>query len=379
MPQVIEINDICALEPFRSDWHRLLAKTRGASFFQTPEWLETYWRYYGEGQKLRLLVVEDQAEMLGIVPLTVAREASRLGRLRVLTYPLHDWGSFYGPIGRDTTAVLISALRHVAETPRDWELLDLRYVPGDDADGERTPMAMEAAGMPARVGTWKEAAIIDLTPGWEAYWDGLESKMRNNLRRQLKRLEATGPVELLRHRPRGEEQGDGDPRFDLYDQCVAIARISWQGNSPTGTTLSHPGVRDYFREVHAVAARLGCVDMNLLTAGGEPVGFGYNYHYRGSVEGIRIGYDPRFAQAGAGNLLYWRMLEDGCARGDRRFDMGVGSLAIKRFWYTHTAPSYRYTYYPATALRAQLLRWKHALFGSRIREEVPLAKKQLAG
>jgi CelD/BcsL family acetyltransferase involved in cellulose biosynthesis len=214
--------------------------------------------------------------------------------------------------------------------------------------------------------------------GWEAYWASRESKVRNNLRRHQKRINELGQVELIRHRPAGAAAGDADPRYDLYDQCVEIAKISWQGMSANGTTLSHPGVAPFFREVHDIAARLGCLDMNLLTIDGRPMGFGYNYIYRGALEGIRIGYDPQYAKAGAGNVLYLLMFQDCFARGDRLFDMGIGSLDVKRFWWTHTAASHRYTHYPLGAPRAQLMRLKHWLFGSRIRTEVPLSETQLA-
>lgn len=378
MHQILEINDIAQVGDYRAAWHQLLAETRGASFFQTPEWLEIYWKYYGAGQKLRLLIVLDQATPIGIVPLTVAREPTRLGRLKVLTYPLHDWGSFYGPIGKEPTVALTAAMYHIAHTRRDWEVLDFRYVANEGVDAGRTMNALEAAGLPATESFWKETALIDLNMGWDAYWASRESKVRNNLRRHQKRIKEIGEIELIRHRPLGEALGDAEPRYDLYDQCVKIASVSWQGTSTNGTTLSHPGVRDFFRESHAVAARLGCLDMNLLKAGEQWVGFGYNYQYRGHVEGIRIGYDPQYTKMGAGNVLYLTMLQDSFERGDLQFDMGIGSLDIKRFWWTHTAKSYRYTHYPLAAPRAQLLRLKHWLFGSNIQTEVPLSETQLA-
>lgn len=378
MPHVLEINDIAQVADYRQAWHYLLAETRGASFFQTPEWLELYWQFFGADQKLRLLVVIDQGTPIGIVPLTVAREPTRLGRLRVLTYPLHDWGSFFGPVGKETTATLALVMQHIAHTRRDWEVLDLRYVASENGAAQRTQTALEVAGLEAHESVWKETALLDLSMGWDAYWASRESKVRNNLRRHQKRLAELGDVELIRHRPRGEAFGDSEPRFDLFDRCVQIASISWQGTSTNGTTLSHPGVRDYFRAMHAVAARVGCLDMNLLKAGEQWVGFGYNYAYKGQLEGIRIGYDPQYTKMGAGNVLYLSMLQDSFARGDTQFDMGIGSLDVKRFWYTHTAKSYRYTHYPITAPRAQLLRLKHWLFGSNIRTEVPLSEAQLA-
>jgi CelD/BcsL family acetyltransferase involved in cellulose biosynthesis len=128
-----------------------------------------------------------------------------------------------------------------------------------------------------------------------------------------------------------------------------------------------------------VAARLGCLDLNLIKVNGEPIAFGYNYIYNGALVGLRIGYDPKFAKAGVGNVLYLLTFEDSFRRGDTQFDMGVGSLEMKRWWWTRTVQSYRYTHYPLSAPRAQLLRLKHWLFGSRVRDEVPLAEMHVAG
>ncbi len=362
MTDIIEINRIEALGEHRKAWQALWNETRCATFFQTLEWLEVYWKHFGADKKLRALLAFDRSQLIGIMPLVVTREQTRLGRLAVLTYPLHDWGSFYGPIGRDTTATLTSALAHIARTRRDWELLDIRFVQRDGLDEQRTPGALAAAGFQARESVWNETALLDMTMGWEAYWASRESKVRNNLKRHQKRLLELGQFEHVRFRPPGEAQGDGDPRFDLYDVCVDLALRSWQGQSTTGTTLSHPVVREYLRETHAAAARLGCVDVNLLSIDGTPIGFGYNYIAHGALQGLRVGYDPHYAKAGVGNMLYLYTLQDSFARGDKLFDLGVGTLDIKRFWWTSTAKSYRYTYYPLLAPRAQFLRFKHWLF-----------------
>lgn len=364
MAEVVEINRIEELGDFRQEWHRLWGETRGATFFQSLEWLEVYWKHFGAAQKLRVLLVCDRKELLGIVPLAVQRDPTRLGQLRVLTYPLHSWGTFYGPIGRDTTASLALVCEHLAHTARDWELLDLRFVDRDGVDGLRTKTCLEAAGIPAKESVLDESAFIDLSMGWDAYWASRDSKVRNNLKRHQKRLLELGNVQHVRIRPRGEQHGDDDPRLDIFDTCVGIARRSWQGQSTSGTTLSHASVHDFLRETHAVAAKLGCLDVNLIYVDGTPIGFGYNYVYHGAIQGVRIGYEPQYAKAGVGNMLYLYSFQDSFARGDVQFDLGIGSLDIKRFWLTSTAKSYRYTYYAPLAPRAQLLRLKHWLFDS---------------
>ena len=98
MTDVREINQIHELAEYRLEWRSLLERTEGESFFHTLEWLEVYWRHFGQGQRLRVLLVSSESRLSGILPLVVEREPTRVGAVRVLTYPLHDWGSFYGPV-----------------------------------------------------------------------------------------------------------------------------------------------------------------------------------------------------------------------------------------------------------------------------------------
>src|ERR1051325_11147080 len=126
---VKEINSSLGLAGLKSVWADLLAGKAGATFFQSHQWLTTYWEFFGERKqapdsgapesssktdaqqnavalpethgrqnRLRVLLVEAEGEPIGILPLVVATEPYRIGPIRVLGYPLAGWGSFYGPI-----------------------------------------------------------------------------------------------------------------------------------------------------------------------------------------------------------------------------------------------------------------------------------------
>ncbi|MGA2068680.1 MAG: GNAT family N-acetyltransferase [Thermoguttaceae bacterium] len=356
MTTIEEINDPVRLADLRPLWNHLLGETPGATFFQSCDWLECYWRHYGPGQRLRVLVVRDGQRPLGILPLVVRTERTRVGSVRVLTYPLHDWGTFYGPIGPNPAATLLAGLGHVRRTRRDWDVLDLRWVDQDGCDEGQTEWAMRQAGFRPCRQAWDRAGQIDTTGTWEDYWAGRDKKFRHNVDRCRRRLADQGEVTLVRHRPSPGLKGDGDPRWDLYDACVAVARRSWQGDATDGTTLSHPGVAGFLRDVHAAAARRGAVDLGLLLVAGRPVAFIYHYHYDGRLYGLRKGFDAEFAHLRPGLVLQYLVLEDGWRRGDRSCDLGVGSHDSKRHWQTAVATSYRFTHFPAAVVRAQLLR-----------------------
>jgi CelD/BcsL family acetyltransferase involved in cellulose biosynthesis len=361
MIEVREVNQIEGLQEFRSTWQTLLARTQGATFFHSLDWLECYWKHFAAGQQLRVLVAHEGGQPVGIVPLVVRSESTRVGRLRMLTYPLQDWGTFFGPIGPNPSATLVAGLRHVRQTPRDWDVLDLRWVDVDGADLGRTERAMTQAGFRPRGQKWDRTALVEFSDDWQGYWEDREPKFRKNVDRLQRRMREQGKVELVRYRPDPVGGGEVDPRWDLYEVCAALAQRSWQGTRGDKTNLCHAEVAGFFRDAHVAAARLGAADLCLLYFDDQPAAFMYNYRWQTAVHGLRRGFDPQFKDLRPGMVLQKMMLEDGHRRGDRCYDLGTGSHDTKQAWRTDVQTSYRFTFYPALAWRAQLLGWNRWL------------------
>jgi len=357
MAKITEIRSLDQLDSLRLVWRSLLQQTPNATFFQSLDWLEVFWRHHGADQQLRVLVVSSGSEVIGILPLTVVTESTGVGSVRFLTYPLQDWGSFFGPIGPNPTATLMAAMRYLNTAPRDWDVLDLRWV-DPETDRGRTRQAMTMAGLRPQQQPWMEGAVVELPDTWDEYWQGRPRRWRENIRRSQRRLEDLGEVTYVRYRPAGIAHGDADPRWDLFDACVEIARRSWQSDVTNGNTLCSPEVIEFLRDAHEAAVRVGTLDLNLLLVDGRPVAFTYNYQTEGRVFGLRKGFDPEFRAGSPGVVLERMMFEDGIRRGDVRYDLGVGALASKRHWISREVRSQRMTHFPRTGVKAQALRLK---------------------
>lgn len=356
MANVIEINDIESLSAYRMAWNALLDDTPRASFFHTLDWLESYWHHFGHAQKLRVLVVRAADNTIGIVPFVVRTEQRQYGKLRVLTYPLDNWGSWYSPIGGNQAATLTLAMRHLANSPRDWDMIDIPWVDHDTTDRGRTLRALQSAGMSAGVKPDGEAVTLNLSGNWDQYLANLNCKQRANIRRNARRVEESGEATFIRHRPRPAREGDGNPAWSLYEQCEQVAKGTWQATVEDGNTISHEDYRPFLRDAHEAAAKLGMVDMNLLEIDGQPVAFTYNYHYYGNVFGLRTGYLADHPQKGLGQYLLTRSLEDSFSRGDVRLEMGAGGQSYKKRIGNVEETVYRVTYAPITSWRSQAAR-----------------------
>jgi len=353
---VREINSVQELTSLQQVWSDLLARTPQACFFQSLDWLQTYWKHFGETQKLRILVIEEEEEVNGILPLVVRQEWTKVGPLNYLTYPLDYWGSFYGPIGADPDQTLKAGLEYLKKVGIDADVLELRWISDELSESDRVEHLLKSAQFSPLRSDLDSTSVVNFSGTWEDYLASRTSKWRNNYRRWIRQLNELGEVKHVRYRP---VAGDDTARCEeYYEECLRIASASWQGESSTGTTLTHDVVAPFLKEMHQVAARCGGLDLNLLYLEERAVAFAYNYYYAGHVYGLRIGYDPTVKCKGAGNLLYAKMIEDSFQRGDWRHDLGPRHLQCKRAIVTDLMPVYRMSCYKMGSVRQQLLRLK---------------------
>lgn len=362
--RIKEIRTLEKLRELRSAWLLLLEQTAGADFFQTPYWLETYFQHYGAGQELRVLVVCDGDQPTGILPLVIAPYDCSLGQFRVLTYPLEWWGTFYGPIGSDPEQTLREGLAYLKQQPKDWDFLELRFVKGNSLESEidSTDSTLETLNNAGFESVVKEpqfhCARIALPTTWEDYLAGRRKSWKTTIRRSENKTRKLGEIEHIRYRPAGTQGGQDDPRWDLFEECSRLSKLSWQGKSDNIQTFAHSNVDGFLRTLHQEAVAAGCVDMNLLLSDGKAIAYHYGYHWRGYFSSLRLGFDPKFSQQGVGTVLTSRMVADSILRGDHTFDFLPDCLKAKLPWKTSVDVGYRYTHFPSSLGRSGVLRLK---------------------
>jgi CelD/BcsL family acetyltransferase involved in cellulose biosynthesis len=355
MVEIVEVNDIEELSQYRMLWNSLFPATPNATFFLTIDWLETYWRHFGHDQKLRVLIVLASGEPIGILPLCVRSEPYRLSKVRVLTYPLDNWGTWYGPIGPNPAATMLAAMQHIRRTPRDWDMIELRWVAGDATQGGKSARAMRIANLFSEKQEYERTSLVDLRATWDEFLADKSLSVRRLYRRTLRDLFEGGHTQYIRHRPLPAAEGDGDPGWNLYAMCESVAQASWQSHVVHGNTPTHERVREYIHDAHAAAARLGMVDINVLTVEGRPAAFSYGYHYQRNISALRSSFDASISGDRSFALIL-KTIEDGCHRGDCTIDFGPGEREYKRRLRTRTESTYQLTYTPLDSWRSQAVR-----------------------
>lgn len=334
MFSVAEVNEPRQLASFSLTWQTLWDRTPQRSFFQTRDWLECYWRHFGDARTLRVLLVLSATRPIGIVPLVVKQVATSLGTLRLLTYPLDGWGPFFGPVGSDPTATLFGALKHLAETPRDWDLIDLRGVDEERLDKGRTANAFHLAGFPVTQRPWEQNLEVAM-----ADW-------------------STGDQFLLRRRVKDAEKqlwrrGGWEFRRSRTTECDPLRAAECRALFENSRNLLNPS--DWLSDVFEAALCSGTADVCQLLVGGQLAAAAFNVAAGETAQPVVIHVAPEFGAA-AQAVFLGRMFFDGLDRGDTTYQFSRRTSFWAEDWLPTVCPSVRFTHFAGYRPRAQLLR-----------------------
>jgi CelD/BcsL family acetyltransferase involved in cellulose biosynthesis len=107
----------------------------------------------------------------------------------------------------------------------------------------------------------------------------------------------------------------------------------------------------------------GLLDIAALWHGDRMIGGYIATHFRGTCAGYRTVYDAEYRSRGPGTVLLAAMLDRAIARGERRWDFGLGDEGYKNRWATPSAGFVWLTCAPRSPRYLLYRAWERA-FGS---------------
>ena len=200
-----------------------------------------------------------------------------------------------GPLGPVGPKRLAACLEHIRDTPRDWDILELRW---QGAAGPTRPNpsgndGRRISGLSDPVGP---QSIVDLAGTWDPTGPDGKGAWLRRFRHDERRVSRQAS-ELCSLPARRIGPGDGSPRWDLTTPAKR-----WPGT--VGRAMRATGLRcrtkacGVFARAARGRGRRRRGGRKPAVVGGVPVAFIYGYHYRGCVYGLRRGYDARLAPRG---------------------------------------------------------------------------------
>ncbi|MBX3438057.1 MAG: GNAT family N-acetyltransferase [Planctomycetaceae bacterium] len=329
----VEFVEIRTREEFltlEQEWKQLLAESHLPTPFLSHEWLSAWWASFGADSSITVIVGREEDRLVFALPLKEQVEAMGPVRLRVLSSLTnsHSFRFHYlMPLSR--ASLLHEFFAYVKRRAAQWHYVLLSYVP---LDGPGTTLWLEAAqqaGLLSYAKTTFPSAYLPITGRWEQHEQRLKKSITKTIRRQRKRLQEIGDVQL-------ETLTEQDAVQQALPEAFDIETRSWK--SEHGTTIaSRKELSGFYQQVAQAAAQRGWMRLSFLNVGGRRIAFEYALEYRECFSSIKIGYDAEeFRVYSVGRLLVQASIQQCFDRGLAEYDFVGGVSPAQADWEPQT-------------------------------------------
>jgi CelD/BcsL family acetyltransferase involved in cellulose biosynthesis len=273
------VDNFRRLEALRGEWSRFLETLGGITPFQTPDWLLTWWRHFGNGQ-LHAFFFREGGELAAIIPCFLHEWNGR----RQFTLIGSGIGDYLEPaIAPHHRGPVIDELYAHLAANRDWDVCNWQDI---DANSPLAALAPLQADAPC--------SEIQLTVTFEEYWAGRGKDLRRNIRRYGERAEKMGKIEFA-------------PGGDFTEDLIRLHRIRWQMDGEPGMIDANHSA-DFLRDVVREFARLDLLRFFALRFRGEVAAVSLGFFYRHTLYSYLSAFDPQHETLGFGRRLLYESL-----------------------------------------------------------------------
>lgn len=316
-------------------WDSLLQRNgEDNSIYLTHEWLSTWWRHFGEGKKLNILLMEKDEQVIGIVPLMRTEYTMGPVKLPLLETIGAVNCNYIGLIPSENRQEAASAFLSYLEEELVKSRLALRFslVPEDSQFLQllrrHAPLFSQSLIIQERLMTL--APYISLPTTWEEYSHSLGRRRRKILRRSLQELEEAHSVRF--------QECDADSLEDWLSRLFDLHQRRWQSVG-VRSGFSDPQKREFYRDLSTQFLQKKWLHFSCLKVDEEMVSTEFGYIYNGKLYAATSARDPRYSKYSIGHLHHMYLTRDAIARNLREVDLLRGDEPYKFYW-TKSARKY---------------------------------------
>ena len=314
-----------ALEPL---WDMMLGATPGSTVFQSFDYLRSWWRYFGLSDRLFILVIKNDTEVVGIAPLmrsptmVYGRSFTQLGFIGA---PWEvDRATFL--FARDRDECLAATLRYLLDHQDQWSIFGMFEQPAGSAESAKILNQLRQGKLLSATTATSKCPYLSLDATWQNYHASLPRKFRKNINRSRRLLEQTAPVAM--------DTVTSWPELDTALRTYRdIERRSWKTKKELGIGRdSH--YFGFYRELARRFGRNGEFVMRFLKLGDDAIAGTFGLIFNRVFYSIMITHDQSHNRASPGTLLESLELEQCFNEELTEYDFLGGFLKNKLRWTT---------------------------------------------
>ena len=279
------IEDSSRLQEISREWFSFVQSIEDVTPFQLPQWQMTWWAHFGSG-RLHVMVFRHSGGIAAIIP---AFRHPWNGRQQ-LTLVGSGISDYLEPaIHPGYVPQVLDGLRTHLGADSEWEICDWQDL------SVETPLKRLGFDGSLQIHPCSDSPCseIRLTGSFEEFWRARPKQLRQNFRRDKKRAEMTGPLELAIAK-------QADP--ELLDALIKLHTLRWQECGQPGVIAAN-GSEKFLRDLAHEFARLEIIQFFYLRFRGKIAAVILSFVYANRVFFYLSGFDPEHALLGLGRIL----------------------------------------------------------------------------
>lgn len=310
------------LRELQAAWSERVIQAEGATPFQLPEWLLTWWNHFGSGD-LQTIVGWFDGAIAGVVPCFLhtwdgARQLTLLGS------GITDYLDPFIAVEHET--LIIAAIRHHLEEA-DYDVCNWQ----DLSAGSPLLKLAEFRSLEVTVLTDTNCSEAELGLDFNAYWHSRSSDMRRNVRRYAEKAERKGPLNFV-----VDCSGDSG----RLDALFTLHTARWRSRGETGMVEANRS-GEFMREVSELLAKREALRLFALDWDGRPVAAILAFSWKRKMYGYFSAFDPDCEHLGFGRILLSKCIHYAIDTGHTHWNFLRGDEPYKKSWGAQCLPKYR--------------------------------------
>jgi len=296
-------------DELRQPWNDIYLRSQDGLLFSSPDWAETWWRYFGEGSTLCAGSVEESGKVIGIAPLRLNEGTVYF----IGSDNLFDFQDLIIETGQEEVFYR-TLLQYMSEIKaRALELAPI--LPGSSVYRILIPLA-RSRGMDVTCTPDDVTVSLDLPLDLASYLTLLSGKQRHELLRKERRLDEEGDVSY-----RVKDRAD-NADIDLF---LNFFRESREDKNRFLT----PQVELFMRDIISSSEARGMLRLGILDLNSTPIAATLCFEYQGGIYLYNSGYSPDYRWLSAGLLSKYYSIRDSITRRISYYDFLKGAEKYK--------------------------------------------------
>ncbi len=324
--KIREINRVDEFKSIRGTWNDLLGKSRDRNIFLTWEWLFKWWEHFGTNKKLQILIIEDQGDTIGIMPMLCSTYHTFLFSYNIVENIGMNLSDYGGIIYSDMDDGQLNKMFDLIKDYLSYNKLTLRFDQVPDDSKFLNILHKQSFHQDSLFIGEKKTGVSSYIP-IQSSLDNHLNKLSKNFRKNLRRGE------------QNIEKKYGKIKFNKILTLNSLdnnLKDFWDLNQKKMNNQNLPCFNkiqmEFLTEVSKEFANNGWLSLSFLDVNGQHASVVLGFEYEDRYYFYQTGSDPNYSSYSIGNIHILYILEDLIVRGLKKFDFLRGGEGYKLRW-----------------------------------------------